>query len=141
MDIDRFGHVNEEFGHPVGDRYLIGVSKLIRTLLRDHDTCVRYSGDEFVAILPGVGRDEAIQVAERIKRAVEEFVIEGRGARQVRATVSLGHATYSLDGESFEEMILAADERLSSQKLAHRSKDLSGSALLPFRKPRHSSNN
>jgi len=141
MDVDRFGNVNEEFGHPVGDRYLIGVSKLIRTLLRDHDTCVRYSGDEFVAILPGVGREEATQVAERIRAAVAGFVIEGRGGRRVRATISVGHATYSLDGETFEDMILAAGERLGGEKLTRRSEDLTGTTLFPFRRPKHSSNN
>ncbi|MBI3450568.1 MAG: diguanylate cyclase [Acidobacteria bacterium] len=141
MDIDRFARVNEEFGHPAGDRYLIGVSKLIRTVLRDHDTCVRYSGDEFVAILPNVGREEAMQIGERIKKAVDEFGVDGRGGRRVKTTISIGHATYSLDGEAFESMILAADERLAAEKTERRSKDLSGASLLPFRRPRHSSNN
>ena len=51
-----------------GDRYLIGISKVIRSQLRDRDTCVRSSGDEFVAILPGVGREKALQIMEMFWR-------------------------------------------------------------------------
>jgi len=136
MDIDSFAQVNEEFGHPAGDRYLIGVSKVIRTLMRDRDTCVRYSGDEFVAILSGVAREEAMHVAGRIRRAVRDFSIEGRSGRRIRTTISLGHATLSLDGETFEEIILVADERLSREKIDRRSRDLAGAAFLPFRRPK-----
>jgi diguanylate cyclase (GGDEF)-like protein len=141
IDLDAFGRVNEEFGHPVGDKYLIGVSKVIRSQMRDRDTCIRYSGDEFVAILPGVDREEALQVAERIRRSVAEFSVEGRAGRRARLTVSVGHATFSLDGEVFEEMIAAADERMSHEKVGKQSGEGAGGNLLPFRGPKPPSSN
>ncbi len=140
MNLDGFACVNEEFGHPVGDRYLIGASKVIRSQMRDPDTCVRYSGDEFVAILPGVGREEAIQVAERIERAIAEFTVDARPRKQVSLTISTGHATHSLDGLELEELMRAAQDRLSRQKVTRRSADAS-STLIPFRRNRDTSSN
>ncbi|HXI01771.1 MAG TPA: sensor domain-containing diguanylate cyclase, partial [Candidatus Saccharimonadales bacterium] len=139
MDLDGFAHINEEHGRQVGDRYLIGASKVIRSQMRDPDTCVRYSGDEFVAILPGVGREGAMQVVERIRAAVESFSIPGEDRRPIRLTVSVGSATSSLDGETWEEMMSAAQDRLSREKTLRRASRLSGSTLLPFhigKKPR-----
>lgn len=141
IDLDGFGRINEEFGHPVGDKYLIGVSKVIRSQMRDRDTCIRYSGDEFVAILPGVEREEALQVAERIRRSVQEFSVEVRAGRRARLTVSVGHATFSLDGEAFEQMIAAADERMSQEKVGKQSGDGKSGTLLPFRGPKPPSSN
>jgi diguanylate cyclase (GGDEF)-like protein len=141
MDLDGFGRINEEMGHPAGDRYLIGVSKVIRSQMRDRDTCIRYAGDEFVAILPGVGREEAAQVAERIRRAVAAFALEGRPGRRARLTVSLGDATYSVDGETFEEMISAADERLARAKMEQRAGTMRGATLVPFRRVKPAESN
>jgi diguanylate cyclase (GGDEF)-like protein len=134
MDLDGFSRLNEEHGHPVGDRYLIGVSKVIRSQMRDPDTCVRYSGDEFVAVLPGVGREGAMQIMERICATVEAFTVEGRDGAPVNLTVSVGCATYSLDGTAWEEMIGAAKERLNREKGLRRAGQMPGSTLLPFRR-------
>jgi diguanylate cyclase len=134
MDIDGFAGINEEHGYPAGDRFLIGVSKLIRTLMRDRDTCVRYSGDEFVAVLPGVAREEATQIADRIRRSIDSFSSDVKPGVKARATMSVGHATFALDGERFEDIIMAADERLSADKAARRAASLAdGATLIPFR--------
>lgn len=140
MNLDGFARVNEEFGHPAGDRYLIGVSKVIRSQMRDPDTCVRYSGDEFVAILPGVGREETIQVAERIERAVASFTVDVRARKQVGLTISTGHATQSLDGLELEDLMRVAQDRLSRRKVTLRSAAASPT-LIPFRRNSNSSSN
>jgi diguanylate cyclase (GGDEF)-like protein len=141
IDIDDFGHLNEEHGHPTGDRYLIGVAKVIRSQMRDQDTCVRYSGDEFVAILPGVGREKAMHVIERIREAVEGFSVEGTGGQRVNLTLSIGSATFSLDGDTWEQMLAAAQDRLSREKTLRRAGQMSGSTLLPFRRDRGTGKN
>ncbi len=134
IDLDGFARLNEEHGHPAGDRYLIGVAKVIRSQMRDRDTCVRYSGDEFVAILPGVGREESMHVVERIREAVEAFTVEAGGKSCGGLTVSVGSATFSLDGDTWEQMISAANERLSREKTLRRASQVSGSTLIPFRR-------
>lgn len=134
MDLDGFKVLNEEHGHPTGDRYLIGVSKIIRSQLRDRDTLVRYSGDEFVAILPGVGREKAMAVMDRIRAAVEAFTVDGVGRRSIGLTVSVGSATHSLDGKTWEEMMAAAQERLGREKTLRRAGQMPGSTLIPFRR-------
>lgn len=140
MDLDGFGRINEEFGHSAGDRYLIGVSKVIRGQMRDQDTCVRYSGDEFLAILPGVSREGAKQVAARIRAAVEGFQVDGPSRRRTSLSVSIGDATFSLDGGDLESVLAAAQDRLTTEKTMHHARS-SSPTLLPFRRPKESSNN
>jgi diguanylate cyclase (GGDEF)-like protein len=134
MDIDGFAVVNEEHGHPAGDRFLIGVSKVIRSMMRDRDTCVRYSGDEFVAILPGVGREKAMHVMERIRSAVESFSVEVGGRKTPPLTISIGSATFSLDGATWEQMLAASQDRLSREKTLRRAGQVASSTLIPFRR-------
>jgi diguanylate cyclase (GGDEF)-like protein len=140
MNLDGFGKLNEEFGHSFGDRFLVGVSKAIRSQMRDQDTCARFSGDEFVAILPGVAREEAIQVAERIRRSVESFVLEGSNRKRASLTISAGHATLSLDGTSFESLMAAAQDRLSNMKTMRCAEGAPGTTLFPFRRREESGN-
>jgi len=141
MDLDGFGRVNEEFGHSTGDRYLIGVSKAIRSQMRDQDTCVRYSGDEFLAILPGVTREGAKQVAERIRATVESFTVDSASRRRTSLTISIGDATYSLDGKDLEAMMAAAQDRLTTEKTMRHARQSNSTTLLPFRRHKESSNN
>jgi diguanylate cyclase (GGDEF)-like protein len=108
IDLDRFKSVNDEHGHPVGDRLLREAAEAWRGALRDDDFLARIGGDEFAAILPGCDAAEAEQIAARLGAAVPE-----------PHTASVGLACW--DGsESPTELIARADRALYDVKDARR---------------------
>jgi len=89
LDLDHFKAVNDTYGHVVGDRVLQTVVFAVRQVLREGDVLMRYGGEEFVIVLPGAGRDDLVQMAERVRRAVSEAEIIEAGQR-IPVTVSIG---------------------------------------------------
>ena len=106
VDVDHFKAVNDTFGHDVGDGVLIQVAAILQELTRADDTVVRYGGDEFVLLIPGVGSDEAQRIASRVHTSVATADWETAGARPA-VTVSVGLAT-----ETADRALAAADEAL-----------------------------
>jgi diguanylate cyclase (GGDEF)-like protein len=90
MDIDHFKQFNDTHGHPGGDEALRMFGRVVRSALRASDVVARYGGEEFIVALPGSGQDDTRRVAEKLRKAVEEMVIEIGPGRYARATVSLG---------------------------------------------------
>jgi diguanylate cyclase (GGDEF)-like protein len=115
IDIDRFKTVNDTFGHQVGDQVLRELSALFKRTVRTYDTVVRWGGEEFLLVLPGVSLEDAQRLADRIRRAVEAIEFPGAG----RITLSAGAAGLGLD-YSFEEMLATADRRLYQAKSSGR---------------------
>ncbi len=115
IDIDRFKRINDTYGHQAGDRLLRDISDLLRRTLRAYDILVRWGGEEFLLILPGVTLDQARKLAERIRGAVERLDTQGLG----EVTISAG--TAALDSSyDFETMLMAADRRLYEAKSSGR---------------------
>jgi diguanylate cyclase (GGDEF)-like protein len=81
LDLDQFKIVNDTLGHGSGDRLLVTLAELLRSVLREQDLLARLGGDEFAALLPGIEIDDAANVAERVRRVVDEyrFVENGQG--------------------------------------------------------------
>ena len=115
LDIDHFKDVNDTFGHQAGDHVLREISSLLRRTVRAYDILIRWGGEEFLVILPGVELEQASKLAERIRNAVEALPLAGIGG----VTVSGGVAALGTD-YSFEAMFEAADRRLYSAKAAGR---------------------
>jgi diguanylate cyclase (GGDEF)-like protein len=115
IDIDRFKRINDTYGHQAGDRLLREISDLLRRTLRAYDILVRWGGEEFLLILPGVTLEQARKLAERIRGAVERLDTDGLG----QVTISAG--TAALDGSyDFETMLMTADRRLYEAKSSGR---------------------
>ncbi len=91
LDLDHFKAVNDTYGHLVGDRVLQSVVRATRRVLREGDVLLRYGGEEFIIVLPGAGRDDLMQMAERVRRTVAGTEVMEAGQR-VTVTVSLGGA-------------------------------------------------
>lgn len=92
-DIDHFKRFNDNFGHVQGDNCLRQVAACITQQLRDGDTLARYGGEEFIAILDGCNEPDAMQIAERIRSAVEQLAIPAASdnpAQRAVVTVSIG---------------------------------------------------
>lgn len=109
FDIDKFKNINDTLGHPVGDRCIRTVAQIARTNLRDIDSLGRYGGDEFIILLPGADAETAFTVAERFRQKVQE-------TSDPHITVSIGIATYPLDGKNSKEILGHADESLYLSK-------------------------
>jgi diguanylate cyclase (GGDEF)-like protein/PAS domain S-box-containing protein len=115
-DIDNFKRLNDTHGHQAGDEVLRTISTEMKMSLRKTDILSRYGGEEFIAILPNTGKEEAIHMAERLKEAAErEMVIDGD---KVAVTVSGGVATFPADGETSKALLYSADMAMYQAKEA-----------------------
>jgi diguanylate cyclase (GGDEF)-like protein len=115
-DIDNLKKVNDAHGHLLGE-YVVGeVGRIIGELHEEEGRqATRFGGDEYQTILPGLSKEEALEVAEEIRRRVEEHAFEREGASP-RPTLSLGVATYPEDGETRAALTRAADDALYRAK-------------------------
>ena len=120
LDLDDFKIVNDTFGHNLGDRMLHEVAHLVHAQLREYDFLARYAGDEFVAILPDVPPDHVDELRERIERTVSGFSIEVRGQGQARVGISVGASLYGADGETLDQLLIAADRAMYRAKSTHK---------------------
>jgi two-component system, cell cycle response regulator len=116
IDIDHFKGLNDTHGHLVGDNVLRQIAQALADCGREYDTIARYGGEEFAAVLPGCSAALSVQVAERLRRAVEE------AGTDVPATASCGVATYPYDGVDVPGLLGAADRALYSAKRAGRNR-------------------
>lgn len=109
IDIDHFKQVNDEFGHLLGDEVLRQVSTIFNLQLRKVDILCRYGGEEFAIVVPATNGDNAIAVAEKLRRVVETWHFAGV-PRQV--TISIGVADYPDHGMTRDALVRAADAAL-----------------------------
>jgi diguanylate cyclase (GGDEF)-like protein len=115
LDIDHFKRINDTFGHDVGDRVLHRVADACRAALRRDDVIGRTGGEEFVVVMPGADARVAVEVAERLRAAVER-VEWGDVAPGLRATVSVGAAEWTPGDGNFAALARRADDSLYRAK-------------------------
>ncbi|WP_348748446.1 sensor domain-containing diguanylate cyclase [Pseudomonas rhodesiae] len=118
IDIDHFKHVNDTFGHGVGDETLRAIAELMQQNSRANDLPCRVGGEEFVLLLPGSSLQTAADVAERLRASIEAASIETVG----RITVSLGVALWRPDVESISAVLERADQLLYQAKQCGRNR-------------------
>jgi len=115
IDIDFFKQVNDTYGHDVGDEVLKEVAKAIKTSIRESDIPIRFGGEEFLVLLVDVQPGYSVQVAEKIRKAIENKVINA-GVVNLKKTVSIGVSEYPLDSEKLWQCIKFADIALYRAK-------------------------
>jgi len=115
MDLDGFKAINDTLGHQTGDRVMKEVAQVLARQIRASDFLGRYAGDEFVAILH-IDPDGARELVHRLQRIVDshDFGFKQAG---IGIGVSIGWASYSVDGDTLDELLLAADRAMYSDKL------------------------
>ena len=116
MDGDRFKSINDTHGHLAGTKLLHELGAQLKKFVRGRDTVFRYGGDEFVAVLPGCGIVMAQQVAERIRKSVEEETFLRSESLSLKITVSIGVALYPDHADSVKAVINAADHAMYTAK-------------------------
>ncbi len=126
-DIDYFKNVNDTFGHATGDLVLKTIAKVIRGQLREYDIAGRYGGEEFSILLPFTKINEAQMVAERLRKMVEDKVIDiskvapDSEQKEIKITLSLG--IYEIkENDSEDDLIKKADKALYQAKNTGRNK-------------------
>ena len=123
FDIDHFKNYNDTNGHPAGDELLRGLGRLIQNNVRPGDSCCRYGGEEFIVGMPGTDARAAIQVAERIRAAIEDHrFAHAENQPDGKVTISGGVAAFPKDGTDINELTRNADEALYECKRAGRNR-------------------
>ena len=134
-DLDLLRDINNSYGHLAGDAVLQGIAEVFREQLRHYDIPARFGGEEFSILLPETPPEQAMEIAERIRRAVAERLFDVETASEpIRATVSIGVAGFPKDAMDANELIHQADLAVYRAKLQGRNRVLGASSeplLLP----------
>jgi len=111
IDLDHFKIFNDRKGHAAGDRVLALVADLFREVVREADIIGRFGGEEFVIALPDASKEDAFEIAERLRSSIENHKLpeEFDG---LNLSVTIGIAIVNLTEESLEQALLRADEAL-----------------------------
>jgi diguanylate cyclase (GGDEF)-like protein/PAS domain S-box-containing protein len=121
MDIDLFKKVNDNYGHQVGDKFLIAIADLLRKQVRGSDIACRYGGEEFLLILPGITAQDALKRAEELCEMCREIRIP-QGKKDLSVTISMGVATFPTHATSVDELLIKADKALYHSKQSGRNR-------------------
>jgi len=122
LDIDHFKIFNDTYGHLAGDEVIIRLAEVFKTTMREEDILSRFGGEEFTALLPVTGREQALIAAERIRHAIEEMEVSWN-TRTLKVTVSLGVCVYLWTDPLSEKTLLErADEALYQSKKSGRNR-------------------
>lgn len=124
MDIDHFKNFNDTYGHPTGDKILRFVANTVRHNLRASDSCGRWGGEEFVAILLEVDPEALVRVAEKLRSVVAQATIR-EDEVELGVTISIG-ATLVRPEDAFQSLMQRADKLMYESKLQGRNRVTSG---------------
>ncbi|HEX8144373.1 MAG TPA: diguanylate cyclase [Pyrinomonadaceae bacterium] len=120
LDVDDFKQVNDTFGHKVGDKMLREVARLLQAQLREYDFLARYAGDEFVAIVQDLEAGQVEELSQRIESTIRQFSLRVRPGQHARVGISAGASTYGVDGETLDQLLIAADQAMYTAKSEHK---------------------
>jgi diguanylate cyclase (GGDEF)-like protein len=123
IDIDHFKHLNDSAGHSAGDEVLRQVCHRLKVNLRKVDLLARYGGEEFVVLLPQINREEAFEVAEKLRKSVADTpMLHGADQPEGKVTISLGVATLPHDAKEQHKLVDCADSALYASKRSGRNR-------------------
>lgn len=122
MDIDFFKKINDLYGHPNGDKVIIRLTENVQSCIRDTDIFARYGGEEFILFLNDVEKENAYNIAEKLRNIIQKDVITLNDV-EVNITISIGVSVYDKDlNFTLEQYIDKADKLLYSAKQSGRNK-------------------
>ncbi len=115
VDIDYFKEVNDTYGHDMGDKVLKEIAKVLVKSVREADLVIRFGGEEFLVLLMDVQSGKSVEIAEKIRKAVESHTIESFGV-VLRKTLSVGVSEFPVDSDKIWQCIKYADVALYKAK-------------------------
>jgi diguanylate cyclase (GGDEF)-like protein len=117
LDVDHFKNYNDTLGHQAGDEVLRQLAHILKDTVRENDIVARYGGEEFAVILPSVGKEGVIILAERIRSHVANSEFKDEHVQPLgKITVSIGTASLPLDASDSTDLIYKADTALYAAK-------------------------
>lgn len=122
LDLDRFKTINDSYGHAVGDKVLASFGTLLGSRFRLPDLRGRWGGEEFLVAFYGEWAESAREILSRVTAEFAQMTFEAGAGKSFQVTVSGGIATYPVDGETLDDLILVADRRLYAAKRAGRNR-------------------
>jgi diguanylate cyclase (GGDEF)-like protein/putative nucleotidyltransferase with HDIG domain len=127
-DLDLLRDVNNTYGHLAGDAVLKGTADVFREQLRHYDVPARFGGEEFSILLPETSAEQALEIADRIRKAVATRTFGGEGHGPISVTISVGVATFPKDATDSNALIHEADLAVYRAKLQGRNRVLVASS-------------
>lgn len=117
LDLDHFKIINDNHGHLAGDQVLVSIAEILQHNIRPSDVAIRYGGEEFLLLLSGTDKPQALQLAERLLSSIRDTVIPFNGL-ELRITASVGLACVDEvgDHQDLDQLIQMADHRLYQAK-------------------------
>ncbi|GAV22812.1 diguanylate cyclase [Carboxydothermus pertinax] len=115
LDLDNFKHINDVYGHLMGDEVLKKVGEILRSTVRNQDVVARYGGEEFCVVLPAAGWQGSYEVAAKLKSAINELKFSEPG---ISVTASIGVTVFPEEAKNLEELLGVADKLLYLAKNA-----------------------
>jgi len=115
LDLDHFKRINDNYGHPTGDRVLQVFAQSLTTCLRQHDYIARIGGEEFAVLLPEQSLEQAAETASRVLAMVHNLALNDPGGHDIGFTVSIGVAEM-LPGMTLEQLVSRVDKALYRAK-------------------------
>ena len=123
LDIDKFKNINDTYGHTIGDEVIIFIADILRKNQRKRDVICRYGGEEFVVLLPDTSLENAVLVAEKIRKCIAESMIRVAGEESFNVTVSIGVSNIdTLYEPNIEAALNRADQALYEAKNSGRNR-------------------
>ncbi len=121
LDIDHFKRYNDSYGHVAGDHVLMDVARILKEQSDMTHIAARYGGEEMVLVAPETTKEQAMELAQKIRRAVEAYAFSV-GKETTQVTVSIGVATYPQDSQTTLDLIAKADKALYAAKARGRNR-------------------
>lgn len=118
LDIDHFKEVNDTYGHDVGDKVLVAISKILSEHIRETDILGRWGGEEFLIICPHTSSAEAYDLAEKLRTSIERCPIDVIGHK----SCSFGVSVLDMGDEGYKEVVKRSDEALYTAKKSGRNR-------------------
>ena len=136
VDIDHFKSFNDTFGHTTGDQVLRLVAISLKQSIKGRDLAARYGGEEFAIVLPNTSLEQAVTVAEQLRRTVMAKELKKKSTGEIigRITISIGVASL-LAYDTSETLIERADNRLYAAKRGGRNRVVGSADSQPAREP------
>lgn len=131
IDVDHFKAINDTWGHDVGDQALVAIANALSAHVRNHDLLARVGGEEFMMLISPADELAVKDIAERLRRAVQEHPITLQSGEKLVCAISIGYSVSARGLSNWHEMVVAADQALYAAKHGGRNRVMGAGSFSP----------